>query len=154
MKTINLKYTLIVGSLLMVGGAQAAPGIQMHGAQFDHYDPTDEACVGRYSYGILNECSNSKYFELGVTKMNNQALNYSIWVDGWQEDDVTTELSFQAYGWNGSFRRQITRVVATDGNWNSNAVFTAAEAQNGHISIVALLPRYRSGQIWGVGIYQ
>jgi hypothetical protein len=128
----------------------------MHGAQFDNYNAYEANCLGRTLNGISNMCASARFFALGVTKMNDQASNYTIWVDGWHGAAATTTLYFSAYGWDGSFRRQIVRdvVTTTVGSWNSNAVLTAAEAQNGYLSIVALIPANLVGSIFGVGIYQ
>lgn len=48
------KAATILGSLLLVGSAQAADnqGFQTHGNQFTNYNSGDISCVERYTQGV------------------------------------------------------------------------------------------------------
>lgn len=149
------RAAIILGSLLVVGSAQATDnqGFQIHGDQFANHYSTDSSCVGRYTQGTQNKCTEAHWMTLGVTTPYWDG-SYAVWVSGNHADTASTALSFYLYDYWGTLKKSIVNHAArVSGNWERGAHFTNDEARNGYISIMAYVPPNNVGTLYGAGVY-
>lgn len=148
-----IRAALVVGSLFVVGGAQAH-GVQTHGVAFTNWNPGDTGCFDRYGYGMKNSCTSSIYVAAPIVKTNDNAA-YTFYIDAVHSSTSTTSVTFYSVGFNGTLKKTVSAdATNVNGAWSRSAAMTAAEAKDGYVTVLVNLAANRATTLTGVGAYQ